>query len=62
MVRCWKDLRAKLDLDENSKFYWRQIIHAIPRTWKEMLLECGNNINNPIIKEHHLSKNIRSIV
>ena len=26
----WEDLRAKLDLDDNKKFYWRQIIHKIP--------------------------------
>ena len=53
-MRSWEDLRAKLGLDDNKKFYWRQIIHAIPRAWKEMFFECGNNINDLIIKEHHL--------
>ena len=52
----WEDLRAKLDLDDNKKCYWRNIIHTIPRAWKEMFLECGNNIRNLIINEHHLIK------
>ena len=30
-MKSWEDLRAKLGLDDNKKFYWRQIIHAIPR-------------------------------
>ena len=38
-MRRWEDLRAKLGLDDNKIFYWRQIIHAIPCAWKEMFLE-----------------------
>ena len=53
-MKNWKDFRAKLDLDDNKNFYWRQIVHAISRAWKEMFLECGNNISNLIINEHHL--------
>ena len=52
----WEALRAALNLDGNKKIYWRQIIHAILRACKEMLLECGNNISNLIINEHHLIK------
>ena len=50
-MRSWKDLRAKLDLDDNRKLYWIQVIHIILRAWKEMILECGNNISNLIIHE-----------
>ena len=52
-MKSWKDLRGKLDLDDNKKFYWKQIIHAIPRAWKEKFLECGDNISDLIINEHH---------
>ena len=57
-IRSWEDLRAKLGLDGNKRFYfyWRQIIHAIPRAWKEMFLECGNNISDLIINEHRFIK------
>ena len=53
-MRGWEHLRAKLGLDDSKKFYWRKIIHAIPLAWKEMFLECGNNISDLIINEHHL--------
>ena len=61
-MRSWEDFRAKLGLDDNEKFYRRQIIHAILLAAKEVFLDCGNNINDLIINEHHLIKNIRSIV
>ena len=49
-------MSGKLGLDDNKKFYWKQIIHAIPRAWKEKFLECGDNISDLIINEHHLIK------
>ena len=55
-MKSWEDLRAKLDLDDNKKFYWKQIIHAIPRAWKENCLECADNISDLIINKHHLIK------
>ena len=55
-MRSWEDLRSKLDLDYNKKFHWRQIIHVVPCVWKEMFLECGNNISDLIISKHHLIK------
>ena len=35
-MRSLEDLRAKLGLDDNKKIYWRQIIQAKSRAWKEM--------------------------
>ena len=55
-MKSWEDLRANLGLDDNKKFYWRQIIHRIPRAWIEMFLECGDNISDLIIYKHHLIK------
>ena len=53
-MRSWEYLRGKLGLDDNQKFYWRQIIHAIAHVWKEMFSGCVNNINDLIFNEHHL--------
>ena len=39
-----------------KKIYWRQIIQGIPRAWREIFLECGNNISDLIFKENHLIK------
>ena len=55
-MKSWEDLRAKLGLDDNKKFYWRQIIHAISRALKEMFLEWGDNFSDLIINEYHLIK------
>ena len=48
-MRSWEDLKAKLGLDDKLGF-WRQIIHAIPRAWKETFLECSKGISDLIIK------------
>ena len=53
-MRSREYLRGKLGLDDNRKFYWRQIIHAIAHVWKEMFSGCVNNINDLIFNEHHL--------
>ena len=55
-MRSWEDLRAKLDLDDNIIFFWKQIIHTNSHPWKEIFLECANNISNVIINKHHLIK------
>ena len=63
-MRSWEDLRwknfaiknSKNKKFDNKKFYWGQIIHAIPCAWEEMFLECGDNISDLIINEHYLIK------
>ena len=46
-------------MNDNNKFYWRKIIHTIPRAKKEMILECGNNTSDLIFNERHLMKKHR---
>ena len=46
-TKGWEDLRGKLDLDDNRKFYWIQIIQTILSGLKKMFIECSN------ITEHH---------
>ena len=59
----WEDFRAKLGLDDNKRIYWRQIIHTILFAWKEIFLECGDNISDLVINEHqNASKDIKYIV
>ena len=36
--------------------YWIQIIQTIRSAWEKKFLECGSNISNLIINEHHLIK------
>ena len=54
-MRSWEDSTEKLGLDD-KKNYGRQIIHAIPRVWRQMFIECGDNTSDLIINEHCLIK------
>ena len=56
-MKSWEDFREKLELNDNKKFCWSQIIHTTPCTWKEMFSKCGNNISNLLINEHDLIEN-----
>ena len=58
-MKSWEDLRAKLGLDDTKKIYWGQIINAIPLAWKEIFLDCGDNMSNLIINEYDLIKKHR---
>ena len=41
-------------LNENKKFPFIQIIHAIPKSWKENLASTLENIDNLVVQDHHL--------
>ena len=52
-MRSWEDLRAKLGLDDNKNFTGDKL-----STQSLVLrnLDCGDNISDLIINEHHLIK------
>ena len=56
-MKSWENFREKLELNDNKKIYWSQIIHTTPCTWKEMFSKCGNNISNLLFNEHDLIEN-----
>ena len=41
------------------KFLIVQITHALPISWKEILRNYTENINNLVFQDHHLIKNIK---
>ena len=61
-VKTWRLLKNEFDLSNDMYFQWMQIINAIPKQWKEKLLEnaSGNPINI-VFKEHHIIKNSRIV-
>ena len=46
----------KFDLIENKKFLIDQITHALRSSWKGILLNYTESINNLVIHDHHLIK------
>ena len=53
-IKKWNELKTEFDLIENEKFFIVQIIHALPISWKEILRNYTESINNLVIQHHHL--------
>ena len=58
-IKKWNELKTEFDLNENEKFLIVQIIHALPILGKEILRNYTESINNLVIQDHHLIKNIK---
>ena len=55
-IKRWDELKTEFDLTENEKFLFVQIIHALPISWKEILCNYNESINDRVIQDHHLIK------
>ena len=53
-LKKWEVLKEEYQLNENKKFAFIQIIHAIPKSWKENLASTLENIDNLVVQDHHL--------
>ena len=49
-------------ISDKFKFKWIQLIHAIPKLWKDSLAFDNGNSNNLFIQDHHLLKKTSDIV
>ena len=45
-IKKWEELKTESDLIENKKFLIAQITHALPSSWKEILRDYTESINN----------------
>ena len=39
-INPWKDLNLEFHLKDTHKIYWLQIIDALPKTWKDLILRA----------------------
>jgi len=53
-IISWDTLKHKYNLLENRKFQWLQIIHAIPKHWKDCVLAFDGNLKNLLLQDHNL--------
>ena len=56
LIKKWDELKTEFDLIENQKFPIVQITHDRPSSWKEVLRNYTESINNLVIQDHHLIK------
>ena len=55
-LRCWESLKEKNLLSQNMKLKWFQLIHALPREWKEAISMHDARLENLLIQDHHFIK------
>ena len=51
-----QSLKENYLLSQNMKFEWFQLIHALPREWKEAISMHNGRLKNLLIHDHHLTK------
>ena len=53
-LKTWDELKQEYGFHENKRFLFMQLLHAIPKSWKEDLSKVKENIHNLIIQDHHI--------
>ena len=53
-IKPWKDLKIEFHLKYTRKIYWLQIIDALPKTWKDIILKDKPNAKKFVIFDHHI--------
>ena len=56
-TKPWKDLKIEFHLKDTRKIYWLQIIDALPKTWKDIILNNKGNAKGLVIFDHHIVRN-----
>ena len=55
--KLWKKLKNEFNLQGQLQFIYNQIIHSIPKSWKDAFIANSENIKNLVFEGHHLIKN-----
>ena len=55
-LKSWETFKEEFNMTDACKFQWLQIIHAIPKKWRESISDFDGNLESLIIKDHNLIK------
>ena len=50
-IKPWEDIKIEFHLKDTKKIYWFQIIDALPKSWKDIILK---DAKNSVIFDHHI--------
>ena len=53
-LKAWDELKQEYRFLENKRFLFMQLLHAVPKSWKDDLFKVKENIHNLIIQDHHI--------
>ena len=56
-IKPWEDIKIEFHLKDTQKIYWLQIIDALPKTWKGIILKDKENAKNLVIFDYHIVRN-----
>ena len=55
-IKPWEYIKLEFHLKDIHKIYWLQIIDALPKTWKDIILKDKGNTKNLAVFDHHLAR------
>ena len=55
--KLWEELKYEFNLQDQLQFTYNQIMHSIPKSWKDAFIVNSDIIKNLIFEGHHLIKN-----
>ena len=53
-MKPWEDIKIEFHLKDTQKIYWLQIIDALPKSWKDIILKNKGNAKKLVIFDHHI--------
>ena len=53
-LKTWDELKQEYGFHEYKRFLLMQLLHAIPKSWKNDLSHVKENIHNLVIQIHHI--------
>ena len=57
-TKSWNYIKSEYNLESKLKYHWIQLTDALPKSWKDRLLNCiGNSMNLCIFDQHLIKKN-----
>ena len=56
MAISWDYIKSECNLESKLEFRWIQLTDALPKLWKDRILNCIGNSMNFCIFDHHLIK------
>ena len=52
-LKVWDELKQKHSFHENKRFLFMQLLHVIPKSWKNNLSDVKENIHNLVFQDHN---------
>ena len=53
-LKTWDELKQEYGFHENKRVFFMQILHVVPKSWKNDLSDVKGNIHNLVIQDHHI--------